>query len=91
MKPSQGSLRLGGLWVPLGATAGGGTSLAHGFAALPGYRAGSGLGEPAAPSRPAPVPILWEFPPQLYPSDWWKLLGRTRWHPWVWHYSVSQA
>lgn len=75
--------------MPLGATAGGGTSLACGFAALPGYRAGSRLGEPAAPSGPSPV--LWEFPPQLCPSDWWEMLGPTRWHPRVCPCSGSQA
>lgn len=41
--------------MPPGATAGGGTSLACGFAALPGHRAEFGMSEPTAPSGNAPV------------------------------------
>lgn len=76
-----------GLQVPLGATAGGGTNLAHAFAALSGHRAGSGLGEPAAPSRTTPSPCPMGIPP----CDWEELLGPTRWHSRCWHCSGSQA
>lgn len=76
-----------GLQVPLGATAGGGTNVAHAFAALSGHRAGSGLGEPAAPSRTTPSPCPMGIPP----CDWEELLGPIRWHSRCWHCSGSQA
>lgn len=54
--------------MPPGATAGGGTSLACGFAVLPGHRAGSGLSEPTAASGNAPVARPMGIPSSAVPQ-----------------------